>query len=80
MQAHSRFCMSGDFTIQATVHGINSIAAEEADESIVIILSDANLTRYNISPNVLANALTFKEPKVQAYAIFIGSRGKQAQK
>lgn len=80
MQTHTRFCMSGDHTIEATEHAVNSIADEDADEAIVIILSDANFARYRISPKVLANALTMKEPKVQAFAIFIGSRGRQAEK
>lgn len=80
MHAHTAYCMSGDNTIEATEHAVNTISEEDADEAIVVILSDANLSRYDIKPSVLANALTSKEPKVQAYAIFIGSRGSQATK
>lgn len=80
MHTHTVYCMSGDYTIEATEHAVNVMADEDADESIVIVLSDANLSRYNISPSELSTVLTAKEPKVQAYAIFIGSRGSQAQK
>lgn len=79
MHAHSQFCWSGDNTVEATKFAIDSLAKEESDESIVIILSDANLSRYNISPKELAKALTSQEPKVQAYAIFIGSLANEAQ-
>lgn len=80
MHSHTAYCMSGDHTIEATEHAVNAMAAEDADEAIVIVLSDANLSRYDIRPAELSTALTSKEPKVQAYAIFIGSRGNQAQK
>lgn len=78
MHAHSQFCWSGDNTLLATEHAVDSISREECDEAIVIMLSDANLQRYGIQPKKLANALTKQEPKVQAYAIFIGSLGEEA--
>lgn len=53
------------------------MSKEEADEHFVIVLSDANLDRYGITPASFANALTSQE-KVNAYAIFIGSLGDQA--
>lgn len=80
MHAHSQFCWSGDNTVNAAKYAIDSLAKEDSDESIVIILSDANLERYNISPQVLARALTSHEPKVQAYAIFIGSLDNEAER
>lgn len=79
MHAHSQFCFSGDNTIEATKFAINSLAKEDSDESIVIVLSDANLQRYGISPRELTSALTAQEAKVQAYAIFIGSLANEAQ-
>lgn len=79
MHAHSQFCWSGDNTVAATKYAIDSLAKEDSDESIVIILSDANLERYNISPKSLAGALVSQEPKVHAYAIFIGSLRNEAQ-
>lgn len=79
MHAHSQFCWSGDNTVAATKYAINSISQEDCDEAIVIVLSDANLSRYGISPRSLAHALTAQEPKVQAYTIFIGSLDDEAQ-
>lgn len=77
MHAHSQFCMSGDHTLEGTEHAIKDITTEEADEYFVIILSDANLSRYGISPARFAQILT-SDPQVNAFAIFIGSLGDQA--
>ncbi|KAM8976160.1 von Willebrand factor A domain-containing protein 8 [Pelodytes ibericus] len=79
MHAHSQFCMSGDYTLEATEHAIRDIAKEEADEYFVIVLSDANLERYGIPPSRFAQALTVN-PQVNAFAIFIGSLGDQAER
>lgn len=43
------------------------------------MLSDANLDRYGISPASFADALTSKD-NVNAYTIFIGSLGDQADR
>lgn len=77
MHAHSQYCMSGDNTLEATQHAITTLAKENTDESIVIILSDANLERYGIPPQQFGKLLT-SCPEVNAYAIFIGSLGDQA--
>ncbi|XP_073701902.1 von Willebrand factor A domain-containing protein 8 [Garra rufa] len=79
MHAHSQFCMSGDYTLEGTEHAVNVLANEEADEHFVIVLSDANLERYGISPDRFAHALT-SNPQVNAFAIFIGSLGDQADR
>ncbi|XP_062982036.1 von Willebrand factor A domain-containing protein 8 [Elgaria multicarinata webbii] len=79
MHAHSQFCMSGDHTLEGTAHAIREIAKEEADEYFVIVLSDANLERYGIPPAEFAQALTIN-PRVNAFAIFIGSLGNQADR
>ncbi|XP_053563944.1 von Willebrand factor A domain-containing protein 8 [Bombina bombina] len=79
MHAHSQFCMSGDYTLDATENAIKEIAKEEADEYFVIVLSDANLERYGIPPLMFAQALTVN-PQVNAFAIFIGSLGDQAER
>ncbi|KAG1945294.1 von Willebrand factor A domain-containing protein 8 [Pimephales promelas] len=79
MHAHSQFCMSGDYTLEGTEHAVKELAREEADEHFVIVLSDANLERYGISPDRFARALT-SDPKVNAFAIFIGSLGDQADR
>ncbi|KAB5577077.1 hypothetical protein PHYPO_G00205820 [Pangasianodon hypophthalmus] len=79
MHAHSQFCMSGDYTLEGTEHAVKELAREEADEHFVIVLSDANLERYGISPDRFARALT-SNPQVHAFAIFIGSLGDQAER
>lgn len=77
MHAHAQFCLSGDHTLPATVHAIESLAKEDCDEAIVVVLSDANLERYGIRPERFGQVLT-SNPDVNAYAIFIGSLGDQA--
>uniref|UniRef100_A0A1A7X2M3 von Willebrand factor A domain-containing protein 8 n=3 Tax=Iconisemion striatum TaxID=60296 RepID=A0A1A7X2M3_9TELE len=79
MHAHSQFCMSGDCTLEATEASIKELAREEADEHFVVILSDANLERYGIRPERFAQVLT-SDPQVNAFAIFIGSLGDQAER
>ncbi|XP_038658700.1 von Willebrand factor A domain-containing protein 8 [Scyliorhinus canicula] len=79
MHAHAQFCMSGDHTLEGTEHAVQEIAREEADERFVIVLSDANLERYGINPERFARALTCN-PQVNAFAIFIGSLGDQAER
>lgn len=79
MSAHSQFCWPGDHTLQATENAIESLMEEEDnDNSIVIVLSDANLARYGIQPKELANVIMKGEPKVQGYVIFIGSLAEEA--
>ncbi|KAI1899570.1 hypothetical protein AGOR_G00063140 [Albula goreensis] len=79
MHAHSQFCMSGDYTLEGTEHAVQVLSREEADEHFVIVLSDANLERYGISPDRFARTLT-SNPQVNAFAIFIGSLGDQAER
>uniref|UniRef100_A0A8C2U8R3 von Willebrand factor A domain-containing protein 8 n=1 Tax=Coturnix japonica TaxID=93934 RepID=A0A8C2U8R3_COTJA len=79
MHAHAQFCMSGDHTLEGTEHAIREIAKEDADEYFVIVLSDANLERYGIEPAKFAQVLT-TNTQVNAFAIFIGSLGDQADR
>ncbi|XP_034002706.1 von Willebrand factor A domain-containing protein 8-like [Trematomus bernacchii] len=79
MHAHSQFCMSGDFTLEGTDSSIKELVKEEADEHFVVVLSDANLERYGIRPERFAQVLT-SDPQVNAFAIFIGSLGDQAER
>ncbi|XP_067896341.1 von Willebrand factor A domain-containing protein 8 isoform X2 [Heterodontus francisci] len=79
MHAHAQFCMSGDYTVEGTENAVQEIAREEADEHFVIVLSDANLERYGINPARFAQVLTCN-PQVNAFAIFIGSLGDQAER
>jgi len=79
LHAHSQFCLSGDNTLEAAKHAVETVIKQEADEHFVIVLSDANLDRYGIPPRKLAEILTMSDD-VNAYVIFIGSLGDQAQR
>ncbi|WFD43708.1 hypothetical protein MPSI1_002372 [Malassezia psittaci] len=66
-----RFCFSGDNTVECIEESIQSVAQDEnADDYFVIALSDANLARYHISPELLGHALKSNE-KVKSAVIFI---------
>ena len=81
MSAHSQYCFSGDHTLSATVHAINELGQvqDQHDDSIVIVLSDANFDRYGIRPEQFYKILNRNE-EVNAYAIFIGTLGDQADR
>lgn len=79
MHAHSQYCWSGDNTLEATKLAIDSLAEEDCDEAIVVVLSDANLSRYGIPASKLTTTL-LAHRNVNAYVIFIGSLGDQAEK
>jgi hypothetical protein len=79
LHAHSQFCISGDSTLEAAKHAIEQIAKEDVDEKFVIVLSDANLDRYGIPPKKLAEIVTMDDD-VNAFVIFIGTLGDQAQR
>ena len=72
MYAHSQYCSSGDHTLEAVRAGVDECVSVDADDYLTIIVSDANLRRYGISPAALGAALQ-REPRVQAYVIFIAS-------
>ncbi|XP_054728562.1 von Willebrand factor A domain-containing protein 8 [Anastrepha obliqua] len=78
MHAHSQFCWSGDSTVKAIKEAVNTLSTEDYDNSIVVVLSDANLSRYGIQPKELAKALMNGEPKVKAHMLFIGSLAEEA--
>eukprot|EP01130_Rhizamoeba_saxonica_P014862 TRINITY_DN6540_c0_g1_i2.p1 TRINITY_DN6540_c0_g1~~TRINITY_DN6540_c0_g1_i2.p1 ORF type:complete len:188 (+),score=46.18 TRINITY_DN6540_c0_g1_i2:357-920(+) len=79
MIAHSQYCSTGDFTVDATAIAVENVVREEADDYFVFVFSDANLARYGIDPKVLGQELT-KEPKVNAYVIFIASFVDEAER
>lgn len=58
MKLHAAHCMSGDYTLEATSIAIDKMAARsDADETFVVVLSDANLDRYGIPPSELGRIL-----------------------
>jgi von Willebrand factor A domain-containing protein 8 len=81
MLAHSQYCTSGDFTLEAIGNAIDKVASSgDDDEGTVICLSDANLARYGIDPRQLGNVIEAGTTRgVKAYAIFIASFGEEAQ-
>lgn len=54
MKVHTEYCASGDSTVEALRLGMKYVVEKEADDYFVFLVSDANLSRYNISPKVLA--------------------------
>lgn len=79
MHAHSQFCWSGDNTLKATATAISTIRSDSlpSQESYIIILSDANFSRYRISP-VEYGRLILSDPHVNVFAVFIGSLDDEA--
>ena len=77
MIAESQFCWSGDHTIEATRTAIEKISSVKAEQRYVVVLSDANFSRYGIKPTDFSK-LMFDNEAVKVYAIFIGSLGDQA--
>ena len=71
LTAHARGAQSGDRSLECLQRCIRDVVAEEADDAIVVLLSDANLGRYGIAPSQIAEQLA-SEPAVSAHAIFIG--------
>ena len=63
--------------MEATRTAINKVSEVKAEERYVIVLSDANFSRYGIRPADFAK-LMVSNPLVNVYAIFIGSLGDQA--
>ena len=95
MLAHSQYCMSGDFTLEAMRKAIDEVSSrmednassghgtdDENEESngTVICLSDANLARYGIDPRQLGTIIESGAQKgVKAYIVFIASFGEEAE-
>uniref|UniRef100_A0A183C171 VWFA domain-containing protein n=1 Tax=Globodera pallida TaxID=36090 RepID=A0A183C171_GLOPA len=82
MLAHSQFCSSGDYTVEAlslAVRELDSEGGKGFDEQFVVLLSDANLDRYGIHPSELGRALQIGD-SVNAFVVLIGSLGQQAAK
>jgi von Willebrand factor A domain-containing protein 8 len=67
---NASFAMSGDHTLAALLHAIADTRAETADDYIVVLFSDCNLSSYGISSQNLRKALR-ADPSVHAVALFI---------
>ena len=75
--AYTQYCMSGDHTVECITQSIKDVRDREADDYFVIALSDANLSRYGITPEILGRALK-RDEKVKAAVIFIDRGGVEA--
>lgn len=57
--AHTQYCQSGDYTLEAIEQAIGETCShglrggEDLEETVVVAISDANLSRYGISPQAL---------------------------
>ena len=90
MLAHSQYCMSGDFTLEAMMKAIDEVSSmgdsssghsadDDGNNGTVICLSDANLARYGIDPQELGKIIENGTQKgVKTYVVFIASFGEEA--
>jgi hypothetical protein len=78
MQAHSQYCMSGDFTVEATRAALTQLVNEPADDYFLFLFSDANFRRYGIDPSAFGQLLS-SDPRVTCSAFFIASLNDEAQ-
>jgi hypothetical protein len=77
--ANSQYTWAGDCTFQGVQESINHLqtCGSKFDERQLFVVSDANFSRYNLSPKKFAQLLQ-SNPQVKASAIFIGSLGEEA--
>lgn len=88
MEAHAQFCYPGDHTLEATMRAIMEIGSQEADERLVLVVSDADLQRYNIDvlgevAEVLVrqwNQILHRDPSVKGYVILISNNVDEAER
>eukprot|EP00931_Biecheleriopsis_adriatica_P049533 TRINITY_DN28660_c0_g1_i1.p1 TRINITY_DN28660_c0_g1~~TRINITY_DN28660_c0_g1_i1.p1 ORF type:complete len:1540 (+),score=355.44 TRINITY_DN28660_c0_g1_i1:29-4621(+) len=79
MEAHAQFCYPGDHTLEATERAITEIGGQPADERLVLVVSDADLQRYNIDVRSW-NMILQKDPGVKAYVILISNNASEAER
>lgn len=79
MEAHAQFCYPGDHTLEATMRAIMEIGSQEADERLVLVVSDADLQRYNIDVRQW-NQILHRDPSVKGYVILISNNVDEAER
>ena len=72
MIAHTQYTFAGDQTLEA----IEVAMAKALPNDLVLMISDANLRRYAISPDDIASLL--QKPSVHSHLILISSFGREA--
>jgi hypothetical protein len=70
MYAHATNVNAGDSTLAAANLAIQSVTAEEGDDYLVFVLSDANLELYGISPRTYAQIYNI-DPRVSCFSLFV---------
>jgi von Willebrand factor A domain-containing protein 8 len=78
MYAHTQYCRSGDNTLRAAKKAIEMITKEPGESYTVILISDANLQRYGISPDELAR-VALANSNVSVSCILISSLWAEAK-
>lgn len=78
MHAHATHCVSGDNTMNCLKKCIRDIRQEQADDYIVVVISDANIIQYGIDTRELCEVI-IADPIVGAFIVFIGSLHGQAE-
>lgn len=80
MLAHSQYCLSGDNTVECLQKSVRDLKqSEDYDETVMVLISDANLDRYGIEASTLRKEM-LKESDVNCFVIFIGSLGDQSDR
>ncbi|BGP51199.1 hypothetical protein JCM10450v2_007128 [Rhodotorula kratochvilovae] len=67
----TQYCWPGDETVNALNKAVDTVAEADADDYIVIAITDANFDRYGITEEDLRRALT-RNPKVHVALLAIG--------
>lgn len=85
MVAHSQYTLSGDNTLKATEAAIDRMTHDQnmdsSTENYVIVVSDANFSRYNISPERFGEIMT-KDARIApgVHLILLASFDNEAQR
>eukprot|EP00439_Symbiodinium_sp_Y106_P066358 s1106_g10.t2 len=79
MEAHAQFCYPGDHTLEATARAIAELGRQSADERFLLVVSDADLQRYNIDIRRW-NQILHQDPTIKAYVILISNNVDEAER
>ena len=84
MVAHTQFCRSGDYTLEGIAKAKQDVVGnvEDADEYVVIAISDANFRRYGISGKMVGQVVDDNmgmEQDVKTKLICLASLGEEAK-
>jgi len=77
--AHAEMCESGDNTVNGLRRAIEAITrGPEADARYVVLISDANVDMYGITPETLERLIKM-DPRVHVFVLFIASMSNQSK-